>query len=247
MASNQGRSTPQGSKQEDDRRLGLLRRLSARYSKTEQKFGLLTAKKAFHRWLIHTKPYFAGRLMATMFKNSRVTPSKAMWTLLAKARPSRGEFAGLDQTKRLEIGLTIISSLMKKVQYRNQHHYFFQGRLLFLKLPLVFSLVKRFRTAAQSAFRTFRLALVTDKLGKLALATAFLERSQRNPLIDAIWKIRMEALAKRKSRVHFRIDSFDSASLKSCPVKSIKKARLQLKTSDRLIAVKGNATVREFW
>lgn len=201
-----------------DPKLEKLRELNIRYSQQEEKLGSLTVKRAFLRWVIFMKPRFGKELLGLMFKNCRITPSKAISALFSKSRLSKEELETIKTRNRLEIGLAIIASMVKKITYKNQHHYFFQGRLLFIKLPFVYSLVKHFKSKTLFAFKKLRENLRNMKVEEIGQTFVRMRARQRNPLVDAFWRIRMEAVTKRKTKVQFKIDSLENLSLNSSQV-----------------------------
>lgn len=202
----------------DDQKLRKLRVLNLRYTFKEEKYGLLTMKKAFYRWNLIANPSFSRKLLSQMYKNCRITPSKAIWVLTSKSKPTEDEFSSLHSQKRIEMGLMIIKSLMKKVLYRNKHHYFFQGRLLFLRRPLVYFLIKGLQLKTLAAFKQLKMKTAKINFPSIRKGLRILLLVQNRLITDAFWRIKMASTSKRKGKVHFKIDSLDDLSLKSSRV-----------------------------
>lgn len=212
----------------EDQKLRKLRVLNLRYTFKEERYGLLTMKKAFFRWNLIANPSFPRKFLSKMYKNCRITPSKAIWVLSSKCKPKEDEISNLHSQKRLEMGLMIIKSLMKKVLYRNTHHYFFQGRLLFLRRPLIYFLIRAFQAKTLAAFKHLRMKTTPKNLQTLRKGLRILLKLQNKLMNDAYWRIKMASIGKRKARVHFKIDSLDELSLKSSPVVGYNLARFHV-------------------
>lgn len=218
MASHQESAISDYEATQEDQKLRKLRVLNLRNTIQEEMRGLLTIKKAFIRWVLIAKPSSSKKLLTQMFKNSRITPSKAIWIMLSKSRPSEDELNTLNEQKRIEMGLMILISIFKKVLYRNKHHYFFQGRLLFLRRPLIYFLIRGLQLSTLAAFKKLRENRFNEKFINVNKGVKFLNKRVKNSLIDAFWRIKTDSFGKRKNKVQFKIDSLDDLSLKSCQV-----------------------------
>ena len=215
MASDQDSISSVGDSQGEDQKLRKLKQLNMKYTLKEEMFGLLTSKKAFYRWIIFTKKNFSQRIFQGLLKSSRITPSKAIWILFTNLKEKEINSVVTASQKNLHLGFSMLQSLFQKILYKNKHHYFFQGRLLFLRLPLLYILLKRTNQSILSAFKKLRENMTRDKLEILLAALKLLEKPKRNPLIDAIWRMKFEGLNKKKGKVQFRIDNLEEPPYKS--------------------------------
>lgn len=210
MAGSIGEYSSDGDSEIEDQKKRQLMRVLEVYAIRENKLGLLTPRKAFNRWIIFVRQGIARSLLNTMLINCRISPSKASWILLAATGSRARGLSAVEQQQNLRQGLNQIIGLVQKVLYRNKHHYFFQGRLLTFRLPLVHYLVAGLNGSMRSALHALRLFSKRDSIRICLVKLAFLEKASRDLMVSGFWRLRLQAASRKKKSVHFKMDSQDS-------------------------------------
>ena len=171
----------------------------------------LTARSAFFKWLVVSNAKIIPRVLQTILRNSRVTPSKALHALFSRPGERKLDFANDKVLKSQYTSFTLLCQLVKRVTYSNKQYFVSQVKLSLNKGPLLkliatklvlksyYHTLRELERNSRERFQSKTFPMF-ERLHECLKSVSYQKTDAR---MHSFWAIKLEAVRNTNRKVRF--------------------------------------------